>query len=160
MFSASEIVDQLCSLGVSHVIWVPDSTLGTWDQALTASPTLELVRVCREGEAWPLAAGLLVGGKRPVILMQCTGFFESGDAMRNIVHDLKLPVFAIIGVRNWLIPPSTDSAKHYAQRIANAWDLNPTWIATESDKPKLAECYRDCAAAERPGIVLMAEGKG
>ena len=34
----------------------------------------------REVEVWPLAVGLDVGDKLPVVMMQTTGMFESGDA--------------------------------------------------------------------------------
>ena len=37
-----------------------------------------------------------------LVLIQCTGLFESGDALRNIVHDWKLPIFSMIGYRSYL----------------------------------------------------------
>src|SRR4051794_27424747 len=103
MFSGPEFVTALEELGVSHVVWVPDSTTGPWEAALGSSQQLTLVRICREGEAWPSAAGLYLGGKTPLVLMQCTGLFESGDALRNVLFDLKVPIFAVIGVRNALV---------------------------------------------------------
>ena len=84
MFTGQEIVHTLEQLGVSHVVWVPDSTFGTWEADLEASRRLELLRVCREGEAWPLAAGLQLGGQSPLIMMQTTGLFESGDALLEV----------------------------------------------------------------------------
>ena len=45
-----------------------------------------------------MAAGLILGGKKPVVVIQCTGLFEAGDALRNAVHDMKLPLFLIVGV--------------------------------------------------------------
>src|SRR5271166_4268476 len=83
----------LVEAGVSHVVWVPDSALGRWDRALASTPGLSLVRACREGEAVGLAAGLHLGGARPMVMMQCTGMFEAGDAIRNAVHDMRLPLF-------------------------------------------------------------------
>jgi sulfopyruvate decarboxylase TPP-binding subunit len=160
MFTATEIVQTLESMRITHVIWVPDSTLGLWEDELEASTKLDLIRVCREGEAWPLAAGLHVGGKFPLIMMQSTGFFESGDAMRNVVHDLQLPIFAIMGVRNWLHPNSQDSARRFAEPITTAWGLNPVWITAENDKPRLEAHYEECQREQLPGLVLMAEGKG
>jgi sulfopyruvate decarboxylase TPP-binding subunit len=160
MFTGREIVGILEQLGVSHVIWVPDSTFGTWEADLEASGQLELLRVSREGEAWPLAAGLLVGGKSPIIMMQTTGLFESGDAMRNVLFDLQVPLFAIIGIRNWLIEESRDSARRFAEPIVNAWSLNQVWIAEEPDKPRLEEHYTICQQVKQAGVVLMAEGKG
>ncbi len=75
MFTAQEITNVLVELGVTHVVWVPDSVLGAWEQALEDSPDLQLIRVCREGEAWPLAAGLYLGGQSPLVMMQTTGLF-------------------------------------------------------------------------------------
>ena len=160
MFTGPEIVKTLEQLGVTHVVWVPDSTLGMWEADLEASHQLQLIRLCREGEAWPLAAGLHVGGKSPVIMMQTTGFFESGDAMRNVLFDLKVPLFAIVGVRNWLIESSPDSARRFAEPITGAWDLEHVWIDGEPDKTKLQDHYVACRQDSRAGLVLMAEGKG
>ena len=94
------------------------------------------------------------------IFMQCTGLFESGDAMRNVVHDLQLPIFAVVGVRNWTNPTSSDSARRFAEPIATAWGLSPRWIADDRDKPVLATHYADCQRLGQPGLVLLAEGRG
>ena len=156
IFSGTEIVAELTQIGISHVVWIPDSDLGQWESAIEASE-LDLIRVCREGEAWPLAAGLWLGGASPVIAIQTTGLFESGDAMRNIVHDMQIPVFAIIGARNWLNENSKDSAKTFAQPILDAWNLNYVKVESKSDRPKLAEHYQRCKKQKEPGAILLAE---
>ena len=61
----------------------PDSTIGQWQQAIEHRGRTRVVRVCREGEAWEVAAGLHLGGATPIVMIQCTGLFESGDALRN-----------------------------------------------------------------------------
>src|SRR5215204_6476027 len=94
LFTGSEIAAVLTEMGITHVVWVPDSETGPWEAALDASPNLRLIRVCREGEAWPLAAGLHLGGQSPLVVMQTTGLFESGDALRNVLFDLKLPIYS------------------------------------------------------------------
>jgi len=158
MFTGPEIAATLANLGVTHVIWLPDSTTGPWERAIESSSKLRLVRVCREGEAWPLAAGLHIGGKTPLIIMQSTGLFESGDALRNVCFDLKAPVFALLGVRNELVPDSRDSARTFAEPILKAWGLPYVWLRAPVDKPKLAEHFRACQRDDCPGAVLMAEG--
>ena len=157
MFNEDEIVAELTRLGISHVVWVPDSVIGQWERALEASPEIKLVRVCREGEAWPLAAGLLTGGKSPLVMMQTTGLFESGDALRNVAFDMQLPVFALIGARNWLQADANDSARRFAEPILRAWEIEYVFIEKAADKPKLGEHYHRCRAANRPGIAVMAE---
>jgi len=158
-FTGPEIASLFVDLGVTDVIWIPDSALGAWEAGLEQAPDLRLLRVCREGEAWPLAAGLHLGGRSPILIMQTTGIFESGDALRNVLFDLKLPLFVVIGARSWLAEDSRDSAKLFAERILEAWQLDRVLVADEADKPKLAEHYRRCRAESKAGAVLIAEGR-
>jgi sulfopyruvate decarboxylase TPP-binding subunit len=159
MFTGREIAATLTELGVTHVIWVPDSELGPWEAELEAAEKLTLIRVCREGEAWPLAAGLHLGGASPLVIMQVTGLFESGDALRNVLFDLKLPIFAILGARSWLAEGSRDSAKKFTAPILDAWGIDRVLIEKRDDKPKLAAHYRRRRRAGKPGAVLIAEGR-
>jgi sulfopyruvate decarboxylase TPP-binding subunit len=158
MFTGPEIVSLLTELGFTHVVWIPDTAIGPWEKDLEAAEELQLVRICREGEAWPLAAGLLLGGQQPLVVMQTTGLFESGDALRNVIYDLKLPIFALIGVRNALVPESRDSAKTFAEPIVKAWQLNAVWMNSPADKPKFAEHVLRCRAEKIAGVAMLAEG--
>ena len=74
MITAQAAAATIRELEFSHVVWIPDTLFGQWEKALLELP-LHLIRVCREGEAWPLAAGLWAGGARPLIIMQTTGLF-------------------------------------------------------------------------------------
>ena len=160
MFTPEEIVAAFTELGITHVVWIPDTTTGQWDNALQAAPDIQLIQVCREGEAWALAAGLYLGGAKPIVVIQCTGFFESGDAMRNIVHDYKLPIYGLVGYRSYLNASSLpgDTCLKFTEPVLEAWALNTVFIDSEEKKPKLAEHYRACVENNVPGIALMAEG--
>ncbi len=160
MFTGPEIADLIAQLGFTHVVWLPDSTLGQWEAELESSASFRLVRVCREGEAWPLAAGLLVGGQQPLVMMQTTGLFESGDALRNVLFDLRLPIVALIGGRNLLVENSGDSAKRFTEPILKAWGVDYRLIARPEEKPALADFIQSCLTAKKPGFVLLAEGSG
>jgi hypothetical protein len=92
--------------------------------------------------------------------MQCTGFYESGDALRNALFDLHLPLVGIVGVRSWLLPNSNDSAKRFMEPLVKAWGIDYRLIASEGEKPQLATFFQNCLRTQQPGIVLMAEGKG
>jgi len=150
----------IAGFGATHVVWVPDSTLGAWEEALEASASFELLRVCREGEAWPLAAGLYLGGKSPLVMMQTTGLFESGDALRNALFDLRIPLFALIGYRSYLLKDSPDTARKFAEPILDAWGLSYELINGPEDLPKLVAHHRACRIAGKPGVGLIAEGRG
>ena len=160
MFADDAIASLLKSLGVTHVVTVPDSTIGRWESAIEAHG-ISLVRVCREGEAWAVAGGLHLGGASPLVLIQCTGLFESGDALRNILHDWKLPIYSIIGYRSYLNQDTLpgDTTLIFTEPILAAWQLDVRLITQSSQLASIGEHYRSCRAACKPGVALIAEGK-
>lgn len=158
-YPAEQVADVLVGLGITHVVWLPDSAIGPWEQALDRPGKLELVRVCREGEAWAIAAGLYLGGRRPLVMIQNTGLFESGDAMRNVLFDLRLPLMALVGYRSYLVPNSTDSARRFTEPILGAWGLDYVLIREPDELTKMADHLRACRDAGRPGVALIAEGR-
>ncbi len=162
VFEGPELVRTLQELEVSHVVMIPDSTLGRWEPALAAAEAPRLVRVCREGEAWAVAAGLHLGGARPFVMMQCTGLFESGDALRNVIHDWGLPLFALVGLRNYLgrAEGTRDTCLTFTRPILDAWRLDVRFMESPSERGLLAEHYRACRARGTAGVLLMAEGRG
>lgn len=158
MFTGEKVVATLESIGVTHVVWLPDSVLGPWETALEQS-SIRLVRVCREGEAWVIAAGLHLGGARPVVMIQCTGLFESGDALRNVLFDLGLPIFAVIGYRSSLVPNSPDTARRYTEPMLDTWGIEHRLLQSDNDLPDLVAHFERTQAAQKPGAVLIAEGR-
>jgi len=159
MITTQAAVATIRELRFSHVVWIPDSLFGQWESTLEEM-SLKLIRVCREGEAWPLAAGLWAGGAKPLIIMQTTGLFESGDALRNVAYDLRCPIYAWIGVRNWLNTNSNDSARRFACPVIEAWQLNHVWVEHDDHFRIVKQHYSDCQSCERLGIALIAEGAG
>lgn len=159
MFSGPQIATLLAELGVTHVITVPDSTLGRWEPAIEQSGSIRLVRVCREGEAWQVAAGLHLGGAKPVVMIQCTGLFESGDALRNVLHDWKLPVFSIIGYRSYLDQAKLpgDTCLVFTEPILGAWKIDYRLITSPSQLPEIRDHFIACRDAGRAGAALIAE---
>ena len=158
-YPGEQVAEILVGLGFTHVVWLPDSAIGLWEHALEASAKLELVRVCREGEAWAVAAGLLLGGKKPVVMIQNTGLFESGDALRNMLFDLRLPLVAVVGYRSALVPDSPDSAKRFTEPILAAWGVDYIVLRQSGELPRMAEHFHACLDAGKPGVVLVAEGR-
>ena len=156
---AQQVVELFIDLGITHVVWLPDSAIGPWEQALATSDWLTLVRVCREGEAWAIAAGLHMAGKRPLVVIQNTGLFESGDALRNVLFDLKLPLLAVVGYRSYLVDGSTDSARRFTEPIIQAWRLSYVLVREPGDLRAMAAHFRDCLTKAVPGIALIAEGR-
>ncbi|MGL4424449.1 MAG: hypothetical protein ACRCZF_27595, partial [Gemmataceae bacterium] len=138
--------------GFTHAVWIPDSTLGRWEESILLAG-LPLLRPCREGEAIGIAAGLLIGEARPLVLMQCTGFFEAGDALRNVVYDMQLPLKLLVGVRSWNAAqrgPVTDNCPRFTEPVLAAWNVPYEWAAGP-------ESLAPWANQPGPGVLLWPE---
>ena len=161
MWTPAEIRTHLVDMGVTHVTGVPDSTFGPWFDELRTSSEIRLVPVCREGEAWGVAAGLHLGGAIPLVLIQCTGLFESGDALRNMLYDLGLPLYAIIGYRNYLNrAAASDSTLRFTEPILQAWAIDYVLIESPDQIGRLKDHHRNSRRDAVPGVALVAEGRG
>jgi sulfopyruvate decarboxylase TPP-binding subunit len=159
MLDPAAAVGLLEQAGFTHVVWIPDSALGPWEPALVSSTKLKLIRPCREGEAIGVAAGLLLGGARPVVVVQCTGLFEAGDALRNVVHDLKLPLKLIVGVRSYrafLDGKTGDNCPAFTEPVLRAWQV-PFAVLADADEAAFGIAVRELAQAAGPRALLLGE---
>jgi sulfopyruvate decarboxylase TPP-binding subunit len=159
MLGGPEVAAALADAGFTDVVWIPDSYVGPWEAALLAEPRLRLIRVSREGEALLLAAGLLLGGRKPLVIIQCTGLFEAGDALRNVAFDLKLPVRLIVGVRSWLAArqgPTFDSCPRFMEPYLKAWDL-PYHFLMRAEGSAFREALRKLDEPATASVLLIPE---
>jgi sulfopyruvate decarboxylase TPP-binding subunit len=159
--SGAAIAAELAAMGITHVVSVPDGTIGAWHEAIRAHPGLRLVSVCREGEAWAVAMGLHLGGATPLVLIQCTGLFESGDSLRNVLHDWKLPIFSIIGYRSYLNQDTLpgDTCLLFTEPVLDAWKIDWRLITGAAQFGEIRAHYERCRAANVPGAIVVAEGR-
>jgi sulfopyruvate decarboxylase TPP-binding subunit len=144
---------------ISHLVWIPDTALGRWNDEVSNAPDLVVVRPTREGEAIGIAGGLWLGGARPIVAVQCTGFYEAGDALRNILFDLGIPLFLIVGCRSYFarLQGSADTAPRYAEPILQAWGLEYSVVDRPAQADQLASIHERAEAAARPHALLVAE---
>jgi sulfopyruvate decarboxylase TPP-binding subunit len=116
-----------------------------------------LVQVCREGEALPIAAGLVLGGKKPLVLHQSTGIFESGDSIRLVASELRLPILMLIGYRSWKpTPPMTDSAAIFIEPILRAWGIKYYLLRSDDDIDIISTADMEAQKTRKPVVILIA----
>jgi len=161
MISPELLFNQIQSCNITHVIWIPDSETGKMQRLFDSNSSPRLIRVCREGEAFGIAAGLKIGGANPLIIIQCTGLFEAGDALRNILYDLGMPLFIFIGYRSyeaWQKNPETrDTARRFAEPILNAWGLKYTLVESDQQANEIGQAYLRYTQSEQSEIILLGE---
>ena len=150
------IIEELKKNNFTHVVWLPDSETNFMYQLLTSDPDIDLVPVCREGETMAIAAGLWVGGKKPVVLIQNTGIFESGDSIRGLGLDINQPLVMLVGYRGWSRHGlTTDSAARYIEHILHAWGINYFLIETDEDADRISLATEEAERTQKPVVVLV-----
>ena len=172
--SARGVLDTLVSLGATHVLGIPDNgSAGLFDLA-SSDDRLSLLTVTREGEAFAVAAGLWVGGATPVVVIQGTGFLESGDSVRGTAIRMGAPMLCLIGYRGYgkmrragidagsgPYPPEmlrradVDSAALLLEPTLKAWGIPHQVLAPERATEMIQSAWAQAQAEERPVALLL-----
>src|SRR5262249_1703340 len=107
-----------------------------------------------------IAAGLLLGGAKPLIVIQCTGLFEAGDSLRNFIHDLKLPLVLVIGVRSYnahKVGRSVDTCPVFTEPILQAWRIPYQLLERDFSVSQFETALKQVFDSGQAGAVLLAE---
>jgi sulfopyruvate decarboxylase subunit alpha len=156
--SPETVLNEMKKNGVSHVVWLPDSETNWLFVLMKAEPSLTLVGINREGLAFSAAAGLSVGGKTPLILIQNTGLMESGDSLRGWTLNLDIPVVLMVGYRGYTRHGvNTDSAATYTERFLNAFGINYYLVEGDADASRISIAFEGAKKTKRPVAVLVAD---
>lgn len=159
MVSAQKVVDALKKQNITHAIGVPDNGSARIYELLREEQEIDVITVTREGEAFAIAAGLYVGGKKPLIIIQNTGFLESGDAIRGTVINMQVPVVVFIGYRGYNNRDTdgkwVDSAATFLEPTLQAWNLPYQLMITDDDIGCIGWAYRYSAETSLPTVVLL-----
>ena len=161
MVQAKLILDELKKQRITHVVGVPDNGSRALFEQLFADPDIELILVSREGEVFGVAAGLWLGGARPVVLIQNTGFLEAGDAFRGTVYNMAIPLVMLIGYRGYksLRPgaPRVDTAAAFFEPTLKAWDVPYTLLFDDQDVPQIPAAFAMVGETSMPVAVVLVE---
>lgn len=154
--TAGKIIAELRKCGITHLVWLPDTESQIVCEAVVGQPDFNLVPVCREGEAIAVAVGLWLGGKEPVVVHQNTGFLDSGDSVRSLALDLRLPLLLLIGYRGWRRDsPITDSAAIFTEPILDAWGIKHYLLETDEDVERISLGFKEAHQTEKPVVILI-----
>src|SRR3990172_1646950 len=152
------VLEEMKKNGVTHVVWLPDSETNWLYMLMKAEPSLDLITVSREGQAFSTAAGLVVGGAKPVILIQNTGLMESGDSLRGWALGMNIPVVLLVGYRGWTRHGVTqDTAATYTERFLNAFGINYYLVESNADASRISVAFEEAKKTKKPVAVLVGD---
>jgi len=128
--TAGRIVDELKKCGITHIVWLPDTESQFVCEAVIGQPDF-----------------------------QNTGFLESGDSIRSLALDLRLPLLLLIGYRGWhRDSPITDSAAIFTEPILEAWGIRYYLVETDEDVEKISLGYKEAHETRQPVVILLGGG--
>lgn len=153
------ILQELECLGVTHIVGLPDNGSRSLFDLLWHHDNIKVMLVSREGEAFAIASGLLVGGARPLVLIQNTGLFESGDAFRGTAYNMGLPLVALIGYRGFGGHREgghrVDTAATFLEPTLAAWQIPYTIATTDEDVGQIADAFEQAETISMPVAVVL-----
>jgi sulfopyruvate decarboxylase subunit alpha len=95
---ADVVLRAMDAAGVSDVVTVPDTNQRTVLEHLDQQGRISLHRAATEDDVLGVCAGLWMGGRRPVALIQQLGLFAAANSLRAFTHDFKIPLVIIAGL--------------------------------------------------------------
>lgn len=142
----------LVMAGVTHVIGIPDNASGPLFQEILRHPTIRLVTVAREGEAFAIAAGLWLGGAAPLVVIQNTGLLESGDALRGTAARMAAPVPMVVTGRGYatLEAAGLRPGQPATLELLTRADVDSTALLTEPTLEAWGVPFERCGADDDP----------
>ena len=173
MSRPSETISLLVRAGITHVVGIPDSTSGPLFQEVRRHPTIRLVTVTREGEAFAVASGLWLGHAAPLVVIQNTGLLESGDSIRGTAMRMGAGIPVVVTGRGYakmaragvgpgaprtlelMTRPDVDSTALLTEPTLEAWGIPYELCGTADDPAEGVRRVVEQARAERRPAVLV-----
>ena len=159
---ASRCLDALREAGCDHVVTVPDWVQLALHVRLEAGePGLPLVQCCGEDQAVTVAAGLAIGGRRPVIVVQNQGLYACVNGIRAVSLDAGIPLVFMVGqfgreFDNFGDDPakSRRNMVRLLHPVLEAIGVKPFPLESEADLPQVRAAFEH-AHTHRTAAVLV-----
>jgi sulfopyruvate decarboxylase subunit alpha len=97
---AAGVCEGVHAAGCRDVVYVPDNPLShvlrEFEQRYR---DIRLLLATREEEAFGIAAGLYLGGRRPTVMLQSSGLGNSMNALTSLLVPYQIPALIVVSMR-------------------------------------------------------------
>ncbi len=163
MINAEAFIEAARGLGFSHFTGVPCSYLTPFINYVINDDRLTYISSANEGDAVAAAAGLTVGGRRAVAMMQNSGLGNAVNPLTSMANTFNIPVLLIVTHRGK--PGRRDEPQHelMGKITGSMFDLmeipwEPFPGAERDIGPALERANRYLTERQRPYALLMEQG--
>lgn len=170
------ICEELKRAGIRHIAWLPETETHFMNGAMLGDPEIQVVQVCKEGEAIAICAGLYLAGMRGAALMENQGLFESGNVLKWAIS-LEVPMLILVGVMGYrlhieqsLAGRQEGPASPELRLVGAAFDITKPFlealgisrhhVQSDDDVKKLGLAFDEALSTRRPVAVLLTSADG
>ncbi len=158
VLSPQALIDEFKKNGVTHIVTIPDSETNYLYELMQEQSWLEVIPASREGETFAIALGLIIGGQKPICLIQNTGMLESGDSIRGMAIDSGFPLVFMVGYRGWTRHGQiSDSVARYTEPFLNAMRINYYLLEQDVDSDRISLAFEETKNTRRPVAILVGD---
>ncbi len=159
---ASAALSALQRNRVDHIVTVPDWVqLSLHERLQRGVQGIRLVNCSNENQTVTVAAGLTIGGKRPLLMMQNQGLYNCLNTLRAVCLDAHIPMVFMVGQfgREFanLGRPATQSRRtmvRIMEPLLQSIDVPFHRLDREADLPLMDLAFEQ-AETQRTAVVLL-----
>jgi sulfopyruvate decarboxylase TPP-binding subunit len=159
---ASAALSALQRNRVDHVITVPDWVqLSLHERLQRGVEGIRLINCANENQTVTVAAGLTIGGKRPILMMQNQGLYNCMNTLRAVCLDAHIPMVFMVGQfgREFsnLGQPATQSRRtmvRMMEPLLTSIAVPFHCLDSAADLPLIDQAFEE-AEAQRTAVVLL-----
>lgn len=163
--AARHVAERLRSLGVDHVATTPDFVQLALHRLLDAPDSgIRSLYCANENQALQMAMGLIVGGRRPALLMQNQGLYNCVNALRACGLDAGMPLFMLVGQFGREFANVGQDPRHSRRRMVNlllpvldALGIRHWRLESPADLDVIEAAYSDGRARQAPTVVVVGQ---
>ena len=157
---ADEFLAAIHAAGVQDVVLVPDTHQRTLLDLLMADEQIRTVHCSTEDEALAVSAGLIIGGRRPMMQIQHAGLYASVNNLRGLGLDGHFPIVIVIGLlgRDPELEPRDDGSSmvRLCEPLLETLGIPSRLLDGPDDLHHVTAAFEE--AAERNGPVALLVG--
>lgn len=157
---AAPFLEAIRDAGVEDVVLVPDTHQRTLLDAMMQDPGIRTVHCSTEDEAIAVTAGLIVGGRRPMMQIQHAGLYACVNNLRGVGLDGGFPIVLLIGLlgRDPELEPREDGSSmvRLSEPLLDTLGIPHYLLDGPDDLPLVGEAFEE--AQERGGPVALLVG--
>jgi sulfopyruvate decarboxylase TPP-binding subunit len=149
---------EISGLGVTHILTVPDTHQKSLLASLSVDDAFSYHVLSTEDEALCVNAGLWMGGKEPLVIIQNVGLFAAMNALRGVAMDLRVPTCMLVGqyARDVTVPvpENNNSAVRLIESVLATLDV-PCYVIDRADQVSMIPTAFARSREERRPVVAL-----